>query len=182
MKRLLLILLISISLYGRGYSSFGTRKDVKFDRSLYLTYLKQLNNLTQDQKYWLAFVYQKCLKFNLGKTCVAIAWEESQFNVYAIVPETNDYGLMGINLYWYFVDNSLNYRDRYLRSKIATKLVRDNSYNVMYAIAKLEKLKNKYHNWIKVWAHYNGGSRPNWLYAKRILNKIIAFRHWLNQD
>jgi hypothetical protein len=175
------ILLVAVALFGYKKNHY-TAKDVKYDSNLVRVYIKQLNTLSDDQKYWLAYVYKRCVNYNLGLTCVAIAWEESQFGVYKVIPWTNDYGLMGINLYWYMKDNGYSYRNRYLRSRLATKLTCDNDYNIMYAISKLEKLKEKYHNWFDIWAHYNGGSKPNWEYAKRILNKIIAFKHYLSKD
>ena len=180
MKRMFIFLVFIISfLFGRYY---GKPSDVYIDHNLVKTYLKELNNLTEQQKYWMSYIYKKCSRFNLGKTCVAIAWEESQFGVFKVVPWSHDYGIMGINLYWYMKDNGYNYRNRYTRSKIATKLVCDNEYTIVYAIAKLEKIRSKRRQWKKVWAYYNGGTRPNWRYSKRILNRIIAFRIFMRNN
>jgi len=179
-KLILLFLLVTVSL-SKGYN-YGSKSDYRVDGELIKEYLKQLDSLNDEQKYWLDYVYRRCSKYNLAYTCVAVAWEESQFGVYKVIPWSGDYGLMGINLYWYMKDNGYNYRDRYLRSRLATKLTCDDDYNIMYAIAKLEKLKQKYRRWREVWAHYNGGTRPNWIYAKKILNKIIAFKKYLSKE
>jgi len=176
--KVLSVLLMALFLYASGF----TKKDVVIDASYVKKYKKEVAELTYEQKSWLEFVYSRCLKYNLGNTCVAIAWEESQFNVFSVIPETGDYGLMGINLYWFMKDNNLNYRNRYLRSKWATRLVKDDEYNLVYAISKLQKLKTKYKNWFAVWAHYNGGTTPNWKYAKRILNRIYVFRKYVLEE
>ena len=130
------------------------------------------------------YIYRRAKKYDLALTCIAIAWEESFFNVYGVIDDTKDYGLMGINLYWYIRDNNLgSYKNRYLRSKVATKLTRDDNYNLLYAITKLEKLKNRYHHdWKKIWGCYNGGSKPNYRYAMRILNKVYVLRRWLREN
>jgi len=172
MKKIIL-LIISVFLFaGEAHS----KRQVVIDAKYVKRYKQEAAGWSQEQKSWLTFVYSRCIKYNLGNTCVAIAWEESQFNVYGVIPETGDYGIMGINLYWFLRDNNLNTRNRYVRNKWATRLVKDDEYNLMYAIAKLQKLKDKYHNWYSVWAHYNGGTTPNWEYAKRILNRIYVFR------
>jgi len=179
-KLVLMFLLITVGL-SKGYN-YGSKKDYFVDKVLVNEYTKQLNSLNEEQKYWMQYVYRRCMKYNLGNTCVAIAWEESQFGVYKVIPWSGDYGLMGINLYWYMKDNGYNYRDRYLRSRLATRLTCDDDYNIMYSIAKLEKLKERYKRWREVWAHYNGGIRSNWIYAKKILNKIIAFRRFISKE
>lgn len=179
--RVLIISLILFSiLLGKGYRDYGHKYDVRFNSDLIRTYSKQLNQLTHYQKYWLSYVHKKCEHYNLGNTCVAIAWEESQFGVYKVITDTGDYGIMGINLKWFIIDNGYR-NNRYSRARLATVLTCNDDYNIMYAVAKLEKLKTKYKSWKAVWAHYNGGTHPNWRYANRILNKIIAYRRWRSQ-
>jgi hypothetical protein len=170
-----LILLPTLGIAKKHY--FGPRS-VHYSYSLINEYIKQLNSLDDNQKYYLELVYKTCVKYDLTNTCVAIAWEESFFNKWAIVTDTGDYGLMGINLHWFLVDNNIK-ENRYTRAQWDTKLVKDDLFNIMYSVAKLQKLKNRYKSWKSVWAHYNGGSNPNWYYAYRILNKIYAFRRWL---
>ena len=169
-------------LMGNGYRDYGSKAIVKVDRSLYVEYRKQLERLTPVQRERLQYIYARCARYDLSKTCAAIAWEESMFGVYKVIPDTGDYGVMGINLKWYMIDNGYNRHNRYLKSRLATKLACNDDYSIMYAIAKLEKLKSKYKTWKEVWAHYNGGTRPNWRYAKRILNKIIALRYYLKDN
>ena len=180
MKKLILVLMI-VLLFSKDLTK-GKPSDVYIDNTLVRSYLRQLNALTPEQTNWLKYIYRRCMNYGLENTCVAVAWEESQFGVYKVIPWSGDYGLMGINLYWYIKDNNYNYRNKYLRSRLATKLTCDNDYNIMYAITKLEKLKNKYKSWKTIWAHYNGGTYPNWYYAKRILNKIRAFRIFLRKN
>lgn len=180
MKILTISLLLFSILLGNGYENYGREANVRFNGSLIRAYTRQLNQLTNYQKYWLSYVYKKCRHYDLQNTCTAIAWEESQFGIYKVITDTGDYGIMGINLKWFIIDNGYR-NNRYSRARLATKLTCDNNYNIMYAVAKLEKLKAKYKSWKAVWAHYNGGTYPNWRYANRILNKIIAFRRWLNQ-
>ena len=181
MRSIVLISMLLSLLMGNGYSNYGHKSDVKFDSSLIHSYIRQLNQLTSYQKYWLKRVYKKCEHYNLQNTCAAIAWEESQFGVYKVITDTGDYGIMGINLKWFIIDNGYR-NNRYSRAKLATVLTCNDDYNIMYAVAKLEKLKSRYSSWKKTWAHYNGGSRPNWRYAKRILNKVIAIRRWYHQQ
>jgi len=179
MRKIMLALLVLVEL---SFSyNYGHSRDVKVDNSLLKEYIRQLNNLTEEQKYTLETVYKRCIKYDLGKTCVAIAWEESQFGVYKVIPWSGDYGIMGINLKWYMIDNNYNHKNKFMRSKLATRLTCNDDYNIMYAIAKLQKLKSRYKKWKLVWAHYNGGSTPNYIYAKRILNKIVAFKIWLSK-
>jgi len=175
MRVVISMLLASLFLFAFNPFKYP-REKVVIDSRYFSKLEKQLSALNENQKWVLESVYRKCLKYDLGNTCVAIAWQESYFGTYKVVPWTGDYGVMGINLYWFFMDNGLNYKNPYLRSKWATKLVEDDDYTVMYAVAKLLKLKQKYKSWIEVWAHYNGGSRPNYWYAKQILNKIYIFR------
>ena len=182
MKKIILVITLTLSLFGLN-KPIGHIENVTIDKNLVSAYKYQLSNLSPQQVTWLSYVYRVCSKYDLQNTCVAIAWEESQFNLYGVIPDTGDYGLMGINLYWFMKDNGYNTRNRYKRMKWATKLVKDDEYNIMYSIVKLQKLQKQYgNNWYKIWAHYNGGTYPNYIYAKRILNKIYVFRRWLNRQ
>jgi len=185
MNKLIIFFLVSFSLLF-GKATYGTKNLVKhYDRVLIKEYLKELDNLTPNQKYYLEYVYRTCMSYGLGNTCVAIAWEESGFNKWGL-NGSGDYGLMGINLYWYCIDNNINFKNKYKRLEIATKLIRDDRFNLSVAINKLLKLKEEETidgrvRWKRIWGRYNGGTYPNWYYSKRILNKIKAFRIWLQR-
>jgi len=182
MKNIILVLsiigLLASNAYSKRNKPIGTPSVVKFDRVLFKNYYKELLNLSQDQLYWLSKVYKVCSQFDLQNTCVAIAWEESKFNRWGD-NEAGDYGLMGINLFWFMKDNELNYKNKYRRIEVRTKLIRDNDFNLAYAIKKLRDLRELHgKNWKKIWGCYNGGTMPNFWYAKRIYNRILAFRKW----
>jgi len=157
----------------------GSRKNIKHDTKLIQEYKYELTRLSPLQQYWMNLLYTRCSKYGLSYTCVAIAWEETKFNKWAFNPLTKDYGLMGINLYWYMLDNNLPWKNRYKRIEAATRLIKDDEYNIQYAISKLLKLKQEENgDWIRIWGRYNGGSKPNYHYANHILNRIIAFKQW----
>ncbi len=179
--RFLFILIYTLTLYGKTMNTTEISV-VHKDRRLVNEYYQELKNLSDDQKFWLSEVYKTCLEYDLGYTCVAIAWEESKFNKWGD-NEAGDYGLMGINLYWYMIDNGLNYRNKYRRIEVRTRLIRDSYYNLRYSISKLIKLRKKHkNNWFKIWGCYNGGTTPNYYYSRRILNRIYAFRKWLKTN
>jgi hypothetical protein len=166
--------MLSVMVLAKGYSGI-----VKLDNNLIKKYKEQLLQIDEEQYYYLRYAMKHCIDINAWWTCAAIAWEESHFNAYGYNETTGDFGLMGINLKWYIIDHKLNL-SYWQKKKLATKLIRDDKFNLSVAKSNLKYWMKRWKNdWIKVWGSYNGGTVPNYYYSKRILNRIWVLRKYL---
>ena len=171
MKKLMMIILLGLTLL--------QAHTVKLDFRLIRKDYNILKHLTRTQWEQAIRVYNACYKYDMGYTCVAIAWQESHLGVYLINERTQDYGLMGINIPTYLDNHNLR-RNYWYIQKLKTELVRNDDLNIAEAINNLNGWRNQFgNNWIEIWAHYNGGNaHPNYRYAKDILNFIYAFKRY----
>ncbi len=141
----------------------------------------QLANITK------AFNYGK--QHNLQWTLAAKSWEESLGGLVKISLNTHpkygkDYGLTQVNIYWFLKAN--NIKDTpWNRMKYGTKLITDDIYCLNASITNIRKWELSKQSWQSyryVWAHYNGGIKPNWNYAERIAKRIQVLRNYLNNS
>ena len=147
-----------------------------FDKKLYKRYYQVLATANKDQWENAVALYNACYDLDYGQTCVAIGIVESNLGKYMINERTGDYGLTGINLRYYFKDHNLKW-SYWKAEEIKTRLVVYRDFAIGETIYKLKLWTRKYgRDYKKVWAHYNGGTRANYLYAKKIYNAICALK------
>ena len=182
--RLVLIVLLSLPLattsMARKYHHKHHHKLVRYSPKLIKKYLKQLERYDRNQLEFLRLAYRMGKKYNLGYTLMAVAMQESDAGKY-MISVTGDYGLCGINLKYYLINHKIH-NTYYKRLEIATKLIRNDLLNIRSAIEELRYWIKRYgHNYIKVWGSYNGGTIPNYRYANKILNRIVALRRYIKK-
>jgi len=175
------ILLIFVGLILLITNSYGVRL---YDAKLIRNYKRAISSFNKSQWETIINLYNKCSKYDFGYTCVAIGYLESRLGVYLINEKTHDYGVTGINIYYYFKDHRLKWN--YWRAqKIKTQLVINENFAIRETIRKLKMWKNKYrhvkHAWIKIWGSYNGGNKPNYNYSKKVYNFILAFKWYIRR-
>jgi len=178
MKTIILSLVILTNLLF-AKSKHYTIKDVIYDSHLVKKYYKEINGFNREQWNVAISLYNACYKYDLGYTCVAIGWRESKLGIYDINEKTQDYGITGINIHYYFKDHNLK-QTYWLKERIKTRLVRNDSFAIAECIWKLNNWRKVFgNNYKKIWGAYNGGSpNINYRYSKEILNFIIAFKRY----
>ena len=149
-------------------------------------YDNDYNSLSVEQQEFIQWVYDFGKPYNLQWTLAAKVWEESQCGLQVISERTHpvygkDYGITQINIHWLLVAHNLP-DTPFNRSKYATKLVRDDVYCLLETINNIrhwECLKKSWQSYRFVWAHYNGGTTPNWDYAERIAKRIRVLTKYI---
>jgi len=124
-----------------------------------------LEDLSLDQQETIIWAYKTGKLYGYGYTLAAIAWKESLGGLVKINLFDKPYGSCGIfhnNLktvidfmkreHKTFIVNKFNL------NKLCTELQDRPEYSLIEAIKVLADAKRRYkNNWIKIWAHYNGG-------------------------
>jgi len=178
MKKLLLMIIVIIGLvtYSFGYSVY--------DAKLIRKYTRIISKFDRSQWETATYLYNACAKYGLGYTCVAIGFVESRLGKYLINEKTHDYGITGINIYYYFKDHGLKW-NYWKAQRLKTRLVVENDFAISETIEKLNAWRDRYdntsHMWLRIWGSYNGGNKPNYKYAKKIYNFIKAFRWYIRK-
>jgi len=166
MKKITMLVILMLPLLLLGESSV--------QKELY-----RLKSYSDNQYRLLSLAYNKCKEYDLQYSCMAIMMQESDVGTYVLNLDSNDFGVMQINLKNYYellgIDShKLNY---WQKNKIISRLIRDDSYNIDIAIITLSYFRKVYgNNYMKIWGSYRGGYNPDYNYAKSIRDKIIALK------
>jgi len=181
MRKILMILLILVMLVGTLQASKKHKKHrIYYSHILINKYMKQLEGYDRNQLEFLRLAYRMGKKYDLSYTLMAIVMQESDAGKY-MISVTGDYGLCGINLKYYMIDHKIH-NSYYKRLEIASKLIRDDELNIKAAIREMRHwLKKHRYSYIKAWGSYNGGTIPNYRYANKILNRIVAIKRYMKK-
>ncbi len=149
-------------------------------------YIKEfLEDLSLNQQQTLIWAYKLGKQFGYEYSLSAIAWKESLAGKVDINLFDKPYGSCGIfhnNLKTVVNFMRANHEvfiiNRFNLNKLCAELQHDPEYSMIEAVRVLRDAQRKYkNNWMKIWAHYNGGwAHPNKKYAKDIYYRIKALR------
>jgi len=132
----------------------------------------------------IIWAYQQGSKQDLGLTLAAIAWQESHGGLIPLNLFDKPWGSCGMFhnylktvVHQKRLDGEPFVITKYNLNKLCIELIENPDYSLSEAVKVIMVYKRKYHdNWMKIWAAYNGGSRPNYKYAKSIYWKVKAFK------
>ena len=180
MLKIYLIIIISItSLFARlPYDKKCYEKTMKVrpNNKAIKHILIDLERIGYDKKDIMEEAYSAGKSCDLSNTLLAIVYKESHLGDYMFNTVTGDYGLAGINLKTFKRLHKLN-NTYWGDKKLASELIRDDSFNLAVAINNLKGWRLYYkNNYRAIWGSYNGGWRTNSKYTNSILNIIIAFK------
>ena len=150
MKKLLLSMLISLSLFG------GSLKN-------------ELFNLSFKQRDIMITSIKSGKQYDLGYTLAAIAWQESKFGEYLV--NLNDPSCGVYHIYLPDLLNRLGKKDTsWNRNVVCSRLINDFNFGLTEAIGRLEFWKNYW---------YSKGLRGNklWRYMIMSYNAGTSFLH-----
>ena len=148
MKKVIMILMISLSLFG------GSVKE-------------QWQGLSVDQRDVVYEAYAFGEPHGFGHTLAAIALVESDAGLNGISTDHQDFGVTGVNLKWYLRDKGIK-STLYSRSQWSTKLVRNDAMCYTYSIKVLKQFYRKYGTYKGAVSGYNNGSAYNPVYYGKI--------------
>lgn len=175
MKGILCMIGILAMVVTTSYAKSNNISMVKHDAKLVKKYVNELEHYDADQLDTLKFVYQASKPDGLAYTMAAVCMEESAAGKY-IFNLTGDYGIVGINIKSYMINNHMPH-NLYARVAFATKLERNDAYALHIGLTLMKYwLKRHKKKYIKAWGSYNGGNKPNYYYANRIFNRIKAIK------
>ncbi len=168
------------------FKEYHTEKDFKYlplkSKFYVVSYLEDLSLRQQNIIFW---AYKTGKLYGYGYTLAAISWKESLGGMVPINLFDRPWGSCGIfhnNLKTvvefmkrdkkFFIINHFNL------NKLCAKLQKNPRYSLIESVKVLNDAKRLYkNNWLKIWAHYNGGFvHPNYNYAKDIYYRIKALK------
>jgi len=133
-----------------------------------------LSAFTPDQLKLFDLAKQIAKPYNLQNTICGIILVESQAGLYKVNPQTEDYGVTGINVYSLL--RRLNIEPTHLaKSFYATQLVIDDQYAITASLAELLywQLDRNRTDWAHLISSYNQGSKVNnYDYARKVAKAI----------
>mgnify|MGYP003640046008 CR=1 FL=1 len=165
MKKLLCVAMLALSSLASAYQC--TTEDVR-----------ELQSITHKQEIVLANAFLKGLPQDLGYTMMGIAWQESRGGKYLVNIQTNDFGVMGININ--SAANREGLKGSFSRNMLAQRLIMDNDYNMDMSMEELMFWKNHYKgNWRMMVRSYNAGYawRNGEDYLTHIRRNVNMFMH-----
>lgn len=165
MKKLLFVGMLALSSLASAYQC--TTEDVR-----------ELQSITPKQEIVLAHAYVKGLPQDLGYAMMGIAWQESKGGKYLVNIQTNDFGVMGININ--SAANREGLKGAFSRNILAQRLITDMSYNMDMAMEELMFWKDHYKGkWRMMIRSYNAGYawRNGEEYLKHIRHNVNMFMH-----
>ena len=204
MKKIILFLLIFISVVEaknkiylkvirsetyKEYKNYSEFKKLPLMSKFYV--VQFIEDFSLNQQETIFWAYETGKLYDYGYTLAAIAWKESLGGAVDINLFDRPWGSCGIfhNNLKTVVEFIKQDRKKFIINKfnlnrLCSKLQHDPEYSLIEAIKVLNDAKKKYgKNWIKIWAHYNGGwKNPNYDYAKDIYYRIQAFKFILNYE
>lgn len=178
MSKLLIILFLVLGLYANDVDK----------------YYKQLQHLSIEQKEVMLMSYMHGIKYDLGYTLAAIAWNESNFGKFKMNTKDGDNlkytGSYGV---YHLLLNSImgneNNKSYWHASRIAEKLYSDDNYCASKAIEQLLYWKRywKHKNVNMVYSHMVGSYNTGYnsikyssgkKYAKTVLSRVKAIKRY----
>lgn len=152
-------------------------------------YVKELGDITPEQRAVMNHVAELAHGFDLSYTVVAIAWQESNLGKYPVNLQDPSCGITHKNVVYYLKSKGLK-DNSFMRNKICAELVSDIELATAVAIEDLEYWK-VYHKRRKlkdedVYTYmlrsYNGGYKFNSQAAKDYAKSVKARVGALKQD
>lgn len=177
MKKLILVLLLCVSVFGYNHNRAYRRiMHLKPNYPVINRIVKNLDQIGNSKKNIMRLVYSVGKLYNLQNTLLAIVYKESHLGDYMFNTLTGDYGLAGINLRTFKRLHHIKL-DYWGDKKLASMLICSNRMNLAAAVNNLLGWRKIYkYNYNAIWGSYNGGFKPSFKYAESILNINIAFR------
>jgi hypothetical protein len=165
MKKILLILLITINAFAFNYYKF-------------------FGTLSLEQQKFLYTIYQYSKLTRYKWTLVAIAWKETLAGVAMVNVFDGGKNDASCGPYHNLLSSVFKRHPEWIKTKfnmnkICTLLIRNFSFATSEAVAELDYWYKKRHgDWMKIWASYNGGSnlKKGERYAKDIYIRVKTLR------
>ena len=157
-------------------SIYGNQKDL----------LRELNNLSNDQRYIMVKTFMLAKKYDYEYTMTAIAWQESDFGKYVINLQDPSFGVFH-NLIE-SVANRHNVKGKWHKSRLAEALIKDYNFSFVEALSELKYWESVYkkqpHSWSKIVSSYNSGwnYKNGKEYLDRIKEKIKVLKIFFKQN
>ena len=156
---------------------------VQIDRKLVNKYLKELDNLTSNQKSVLLQAYNHTE--DIGILLATIAWKESRFGDWLVNSTDGKYGSYGIyhiNLEYHIARKNIT--SKWARDRELEKLMLDSNYSTLEASKIVLYWQNRYkNNNYKTYLSYNAGydltNKRGIEYAKDALHREQAIREYM---
>lgn len=130
-----------------------------------------INNLAPFQEEVAYQSYRTGQPYNLGLTAIAIAWEESKLGLYKV-----RFG-KGLDVS-FGVGHTLSYyrtkgMNTFQKSMWIQETIENNPKSIGYMIEDLLYWQDRTKgDWLRTVASYNGGNKPNYDYASRIVKTV----------
>jgi len=185
MFKLLLIVLLTVTVYSKTLDSVSSK------------YKKELDNFTYEQKELMLRIYMETFKSDKAYTLMSIAWKESTMGKFNMnINDGSNFHFKGSYGCFHNLLNSVVKRERkttyWSASRIAEKLVTDYSYSLDQAVLELKYWDNYWRRKGvgKVWSHtvgsYNAGfksinSEQGEKYAKDILTRVRVLQEYFKE-
>ena len=188
MKHLVVILMLVFATIAMAGKTAPKVPNVSIEE-LTKRYVKDLNDLTDEQRSIMYRVAELAHSFDLSYTVVAIAWQESNLGKYTVNLQDPSCGITHKRVDYYLKSKGLK-DTPFMRNKICSELLTDVELSVAIAIEDLEYWK-VYHKRRKIkkdelleymWRSYNAGYKVNSKAAKNYAKSIKARIEALKKD
>ena len=188
MKHLVVILMLVFATIAMAGKTAPKVPNVSIEE-LTKRYVKDLNDLTDEQRSIMNRVAELAHSFDLSYTVVAIAWQESNLGKYTVNLQDPSCGITHKRVDYYLKSKGLK-DTPFMRNKICSELMADIELAVAVAIEDLEYWK-VYHKRRKIKndevfqymiRSYNGGYKFNSQAAKDYEKSVRARIKALQQD
>lgn len=153
MKKILVSILTMLALCVSVYAS----------EAVINSYVKQLENLTKEQKKIMLYSYRVGEPEDLGYSLAAIAWKESMFGKYMLNLADGRLGSFGVyHILLEYAIARARIKDDWNTSRLAERLMYDLDFSAKEAIGELKFWKNYFrknkYQWKSMFAAYNAGT------------------------